>query len=121
MLSARSRLAAFRSSSGEYAWSQNNVARALEDLRRANLAILGGEAWLVVGSSISGLIPCRRGHQTVFHWECDRQRGESWPTFVDRSSAEAAAAVIGLRVEEEALLPEGGVIVYNVTWVAEGE
>lgn len=114
---------AFKASNGEYGWARDQVARVVEILVMRRLAILGGELWWVREGvpSWTGLIPQRYGPDAVYHWETERQPGEEWDAFVQRCAAHAIEAVRDLPGPDEIPVDLPGRILYNLTWVAEGE
>ena len=58
--------AAFRSGSGEFAWSKADAIEATRALAEANQAMLGGELWIVDGDAIiAGIPPLRESPDPV--------------------------------------------------------
>ena len=90
--------------------------------KTGEMAVLGGEVWLVVGSTIHVGIPLLEGGPPgVYAWNCDRLPGEGWRVFVARSAVEARNAVETLAAEETAALPAEGRLMYNLTWLSRRE
>jgi len=63
--------AAFRTSSGEYAWRKQDLRRVLDYCLTSSIAILGGEAWIV-----RRLEDCGPDDPTEFRHNLDPQRRE---------------------------------------------
>ena len=80
------------------------------------VAILGGELWLVRGREIWGVLPSKVGPPGVYHWRSERRRSEAWNDFVERTYEDAIAAIHSLPPEDEVLLPPGAQVFYNLTW-----
>lgn len=112
---------AFRIANGEYAWQRQDIAPAVQALRDANIAILGGELWLVEGARVMGLLPQHEGPPGVYHWESERNPDEGWQSFVMRSALDTLAAVNAMPREGEIPMPSDARIFYNLTWVTEEE
>jgi hypothetical protein len=117
------KVAAFRSSSGEFGWTREQAATVIAILREQSLAILGGELWLVLNGARgwTGLIPQQEGPDAVYAWETKRNPNEPWGTFVNRSADDSTAAVE--KWPDSVELPRNlqGRILYNLTWVNEGK
>jgi hypothetical protein len=90
-------------------------------LAQAQLAILGGETWLVAGDAVLAVVPQIDGLPALEHWSCERRSAESWSAFVARSATEARRAIQSIPALTSADLPEGAVVHYNLTWVSEPE
>jgi hypothetical protein len=113
---------AFRADDGEFGWTRVEIPMVVDFLRSRGLAILGGELWWVRdGAADWSLVPQRHGPPAVYSWETNRRFGESWPDFVERGANDALAAVE--RFPKPGDLPPAlaGRILYNLTWVSEGE
>jgi hypothetical protein len=83
---------------------------------------LGGEVWIVEGSEILALPPLRSGGNAVIGWDtADKDSGESWNQFVERTANESLVAIESLNAENE-VLPEAALkVFYNLTFVKEEE
>jgi hypothetical protein len=121
MFSEAVRSRAFVASNGEMAWPRHGLPQVFAELVAAERALLGGEAWLVVGQRIIAVLPCKSGPDGVFAWSCDLQPGDGWASFVSRSSEEGRAAVQSLDVESQVVSPPDGAVLYNLTWVTRSE
>jgi len=70
---------------------------------------------------IWGMLPCTDGTLGVFHWGTHRRPEETWDAFVKRSADETLVAVANLPSEGQVVVPVGGRIFYNLTFVEENE
>jgi hypothetical protein len=83
-------------SNGEIAWPIEHAVDAVTWIASKDLAVLGGEAWLVDDAGrISGLIPVEDSNiAAVRGWDVeDRRPNESWSDFVERCRRQAVAAL----------------------------
>lgn len=71
-----------------YAWKRNNLDKLFEEVMAGNIAILGGEAWVVSEDQSFGIIPLRDGSRDVLSWKISLKKGEQWYDFVERSVKE---------------------------------
>jgi hypothetical protein len=108
-------------SGNEYAWRRTHALAAVEQLLAADLAVLGGEVWLVLGHDLLAAIPQRAGAPSVEHWTCDRDAGESWRAYVLRSAAEARVAIHQIPDLSSAEIPAGYTVHYNMSWESEAQ
>jgi hypothetical protein len=106
---------------GEYAWRRADALRAAHALADKELAILGGELWLLHETEVFGVLPQHSGAPAVYHWRCERMPSESWSQFVTRACSESVSAIQDLPPEGEVETPAGAEIYYNLTWVSEHE
>ena len=113
--------AAFKAGNGEMAWRPSDLEKVFKELEQLGLVLLGGEAWLIQRGQIHGVLPLPSGPPGVFQWSCEPVQDENWSAFVSRSLSEARAAVLALDVESSAVLPPGGEIFYNLTWLSRDE
>lgn len=60
---------------------------------QSNIAILGGEAWKIEGDQHFGIIPLKNGEKTVLSWKINKQKGEDWYDFVERSVKETLRVI----------------------------
>lgn len=111
---------AFRSGE-EYAWQRADALRAVESIAAAELAILGGEVWLVVGDTIQAAVPQVEGATAIEHWVCDRLKGEAWHAYVSRSALDAGEAIRNIPNLSRAVLPDQAIVYYNIVWASEAE
>ncbi len=116
--------AAFRSSSGEYAWRRSEIEVALLAIRDTGQAVLGGEVWRIAGSNQwNGLIPDRGGGADgIWHWEtAPRTASESWSKYCDRTAHESIDAVRRMAVEDATLQGLVDSLRFNVSFIDETE
>jgi hypothetical protein len=114
----------FAASNGEVAWPIEHAVDAVTWIASKDLAVLGGEAWLVEDDGrITGLIPVEGSTiSAVRGWVADDRRpNESWSDFVQRCRREAVAA---LQAESSGATREISAttlppLLYNVTFEAE--
>jgi hypothetical protein len=86
----------FTAANGEIAWPLEHAVDAVTWISSNDLAILGGEAWLVDSAGrITGLIPMDGSTiPAVRGWSAaDQRHDESWPGFVERCRREAVTAL----------------------------
>ncbi len=113
---------AFRASNGEYAWQRQDIAAAVHELMDSDLAVLGGEIWVIANGQIHACPPVE-GVGTVIHWGCERKPGETWKDFVHRAGAYTLEAIndLGKDAEAEIDMPVDGRVFYNLAWCTESE
>lgn len=92
-LPERFRNASYHPSLFIYAWKRDVLDKLLEEIMQCNIAVLGGEAWLVQGNQTFGVIPLRKGTKEVLSWKIKRQKGEEWYDFVERSVKETTEVI----------------------------
>ena len=100
----------------EYAWQRADALAVVEHLVAADLAILGGEVWLVGRGGLLAIIPQREGAPAVEHWTCERHLEEPWLSYVARSAAEARIAIQQIPDFSSAQIPTDYTVHYNLTW-----
>jgi hypothetical protein len=105
----------------EYAWQRADALRAVESIAAAELAMLGGEVWLVVGDTIQAAVPQVAGATAIEHWVCDRREGEAWHAYVARSAREASEAIRNIPDLSRAVLPDQAIVYYNIVWASEAD
>ena len=97
---------AFAALNGEYAWRRADLATAARVIVDEQLAIVGGEVWVVEGSLFSSLSPRKDGGWAVIAWDAPaREAGESWEHYAHRSFEATLQTIRSLRVEAS-LAPE---------------
>lgn len=82
-----------------YAWKRNLLDKLFEEFLAANIAVLGGEAWLVEGENFFGVIPVKDGSRDVLSWKIGKNEGEEWYDFVDRSVKESLKIITDKDIE----------------------
>lgn len=112
---------AFHARNGERAWRRPDALAVARLLASEGLAILGGELWLIRGTTIIAGLRLRSGETAVYHWSCERASSEAWAAFVERSGRDCVAAIEALPGEDEVDSVPGDEIYYNLTWIAEDE
>jgi hypothetical protein len=115
--------AAYRSANGEFAWHRTDIARAIEAIRVARLAILGWEVWSVQGTTWTGLIPSVRSEPPGV-WSFDtalREIAEPWADYCDRTASETRKQIEDQPVEAESAPEVRDSLRFNLTYVAEVE
>jgi hypothetical protein len=122
MISEQIKATAFHSQGDEYAWQRPHIASAIEALTDQGYAILGGEVWIVEGDDILAMPPLRSGGSAVIGWDtADKDIGESWNQFVERTAKESLVAIDSLNAENEVLPEVAPKVFYNLTFVTEQE
>jgi hypothetical protein len=104
---------------GDLAWLRQDALLVTRELASQGQAILGGEAWMLLGTMrhlLRSTPP--EGYYT---WDTSRHADESWEDFTRRSRGEADAAILNDRPLVAAEVPTEGHIYYNLTWVSENE
>lgn len=84
-----------------YAWKRNGLDKLFEEIMASNIAILGGEVWLVEGEKTLGIIPLKSGDKEVLSWKIIRQKGEEWYDFVERSVKETLEIISEANLEKK--------------------
>lgn len=114
----------FAAANGEVAWPLDQMLDAVTWIASCNLAIVGGEAWLVddVGH-INGLVPIEGSSiPAVRSWAArDRSPNEGWRDFVERCGREAAAALQAESISVAGEIPAAvrSQLRYNLTFEPE--
>lgn len=93
--------AAFHPSLFIYAWKRNDLDKLFEEIMASNIAILGGEAWVVEGEKTFGVIPLRDGDKEVLSWKIKIQKEEEWYDFVERSIKETLEVISNANLEKK--------------------
>jgi hypothetical protein len=106
-----------RTDTGEYAWERSEALRAAQLLASRGHAIVGGEAWMILGGQVYLLRDDRE--DGYYLWECVRQPRESWVAFVARSLQQAEAAISDDGPLQRAEVPPRAEVYYNLTWAPE--
>jgi hypothetical protein len=105
---------------GEFAWRRADLPAAISAVCRTGFAILGGEVWLVRGTTWTGLIPDRNSNVPgAWSWDTrGRHSGESWQAYCDRCAFESAGVTSKMRVEQQAAPEVVGDLWLNLTYIA---
>lgn len=114
---------AFHAPNGELGWSRDDARDAVAQLGD-RIAILGGEVWYVPEGQRfwTGLIPQRDGDRPgVYSWTAEREPGEDWPSYVERSRALAIGSIEHMPGPDDLPDPLPGRILYNLTWASDAE
>lgn len=93
--------ASFHPSLFIYAWKRNDLDKLFEELLASNIAITGGEAWLVEGEKTFGVIPLRDGSKEILNWKVKTGKGEDWYDFVERSVKETLEKIASFNLEKK--------------------
>jgi len=102
----------------EVAWTPSVVLAAVEWLGKHRYAVLGTELWVVQGGSIKSLPKGTSGKPDVHGNTVNRERGETWDSFVARAARDTLAYLRSFRPEE---ILETGELYFNVVYVSEAE
>ncbi len=111
---------AFVSRNGEFAWKREHTQKAIDWLRDNNFATLGWEAWIIEGGSIIGSIKTARGSESHGFAGLIKEPGETWQSFVKRSSEEISETLSKDTWPKDALVSESD-LYFNITYVNQGE
>ncbi len=104
---------------GELAWLRADALLVTEALAKQRQAILGGEAWMLLGTMRYLL---RSGPPEEYYaWGTSRRLRENWEDFTRRSQAEADARIMADTPLLSAEVPATGRVYYNLTWASEEE
>lgn len=95
------RNSAFHPSLFVYAWKRNGLDKLFEEIMAGNIAISGGEVWLVEGEKTLGIIPLKSGDKEVLSWKINQQKSEDWYDFVDRSVKETLEIISEANLEKK--------------------
>lgn len=87
------RNSAFHPSVFVYAWKRSVLDKLFEEVMAGNIAILGGEAWVVEDELVRGVISLKNGGKTVLNWKIKRRGEEEWYDFVERSVKETLRVI----------------------------
>ena len=114
---------AFRARNGEFGWSRAQIPAVVDVLRSHGMGILGGELWWVRDglTDWEGLIPQWHGPPGVYMWQTKREPGEPSQNFIERGVSDALAAAKRWPMPDDLPLDLSGRILYNLTWISEGE
>ena len=107
---------AFRSKSGEYAWKPQDVPAVTKVFKKENLAILGGEVWIIT----------KEGKINELYWFDfniqQKNEDESWAKFVETTSQEFLSSFEIIkdnkRVIEEKEADQGD-LYFNISFISE--
>ena len=106
-------------STGELAWLRQDALLVTAELALQRQAILGGEAWMLLGTMRHLL---RSGPPEGYYtWETSRLVGEHWQEFVRRGQRDADAAILNDTPLIDAEVPSDARVYYNLTWVSEDD
>jgi hypothetical protein len=108
---------------GEFAWHRSAAIDAMEVLVHSNLAILGGELWLVEGERINTAPHLRSGLAAVARWVTDdMRRGELWTDYVDRTAEQTRRTIQDFEEWHERVdIPSSAEVYYNISFATETE
>ena len=113
---------AFEAPNGELAWLASYVFVAIETIRQDNLAILGGEVWVVINGAVRAMPPLADGGTAVIAWNTNKPASnESWREFVDRAAKETVLAIKKISAEETVAREVRDKVYYNLCYVSEAE
>lgn len=85
----------------------------------SNVAVSGGEAWLIEGEQTFRIIPLKNGDKTILDWKVKRKDGEDWYDFVERSVNESLEIISGANLEKKVNSSTGNKIRYHFDFAAE--
>ncbi len=100
----------------ELGWLRADALSATGLLASHGLAVLGGEAWMVLGAS--RYLLRHIGPEGYYAWHTRRAAGEGWDAFVQRSRSEADAAILNDEPLRAADVPAEALVYYNLVWVS---
>lgn len=114
---------AYRAGNGELAWRPEDVSAALAAIAASGQAVLGGEAWLALGSGRwIGLIPDRHGGDFVCAWDTKpRGEEETWQAYCVRAANEAERVIAEMRIEDDAAASVREKLWWNFAYISEPE
>lgn len=95
------RIIAYHPSIFIYAFKRAVLDKLFEELMQSNVAVLGGEAWMVEGDAAFGVIPCKDGSKEVLNWKIKKLAGEGWFDFVERSIKETLEIISDANLEKK--------------------
>lgn len=96
-------------SSGESAWKKEQIEIVFNELKKYDIAIIGGEVWALeieISSTIPklatttnnlpvlGTLPMKDGSSSVEHWDVDRV--ENWEQFKQKSFNESLSLIASI-------------------------
>ena len=110
---------AFRTQSGEMAWTPDVAADVVEWLSRNDFGLLGAELWVIrPNGQICALYTDTEGRLACWGISVNRNQDESWAAFVARAAAEVQASIA--KLDESDVMTPGRVFI-NLTYVTESE
>lgn len=96
-----------------YAFRRTDLDKLFEEFMQSNIAISGGEVWLIDGGNVVSIIPLRSGEMNIFNWKVKREKGEEWYDFVERSVKFSRDLISNWNLEKTVRLDKVSRIVYN--------
>lgn len=96
-------------SSGEFAWKKDDIEIVLNELKKYDISIIGGEVWAleieissnipklattINNVSVIGILPMKDGSSSVEHWDIDMV--ENWEEFKQKSFNETLPLIISI-------------------------
>ena len=106
------------SSGNEVAWPPSTAVLAVEWFGSHGYAVLGTELWFVQTDGIQSLPMGRDGMRGVYGNTVERQKDESWSSFVARSADETRSYLQSFDASD---IVEQGRPHFNVVWVSESQ
>lgn len=114
------RTSAYHPSLFIYAWKRNVLDKLLDEVMQSNIAILGGEAWVVSGELTQGVIPLKNGGKTILNWKIERKEGEEWYDFVERSVKETLVVIADADLEKQVSASVRNKLYYHFDFTEQG-
>lgn len=97
-----------------YAFRRTDLDKLFEELMQSNIAIVGGEVWLIEGGNTLSIIPKRSGEMQVFNFKVEKKGGEEWYDFVERSVKFSRDLITNWNLEKTVRLDKVNRIVYHL-------
>lgn len=104
-----------------YAWDRRHVVVAVEWLRQAGYAILGGDVWVVSEDGKLQLENPRTGeNRRGWCWGAPScAEGEPWEEFVERCAKHTLSWISDVDPDGKFAIESSETVIYEPTWVSE--
>lgn len=92
--------AAFHPSLFVYAFKRTVLDKLFDEFLASNIGIVKGEAWVASDDGYFAVIPLKNGGKAVLNWKIEKQKGEDWYDFTERSIKETLSVIADANLEK---------------------